>query len=557
MALNLEKHGYLFPLLICTVLYLILESAFNATLLDATSGNVDTKMIEDLEFWGRILSGTALALFVLGTLIYPYIAKNSLNKALYLRSVLIIGVPIVMLVYFGQKMLVDYLVDTSTKEERRSALLLTLASQEIKKGKLLVDGISLTKEEIDSASGKAFLSVFSYTVHLLPHADEIVTSKLNDLIRQTVISEIGDVQSLYDDVFVAYAKGLQEEFVKYGNGVNEARKKYNKIVIDWKKGFEEKKQDSMEFAEAEADRSWSKYVKKLKKYGWTPSTVPSRRHAQVRSEVRSLGVYVPDNWALNDKKFFYNAVRQSVREKFMREVKKKEKEIKDKMKASIKVEGHAIPATLRTESSFLAHPSIQKLWREKINSPKNVKLHSKMTIQTFDKKIYQVWLNDGIKKITDDFVAKTETFADGQEREEIGKNAVRAMIVPPIALFFSLLGAIMHIGKTLCVSMGTVLLFVTTEKKSKNIARLVMICILVPLLTIPLTIKNPITKTDTYQYVENTINEKSKWSSFAMRWIIHTQTFYYPINEYLRQKIAPYIDFGVKVETKENIESSL
>ncbi|MFN7757542.1 MAG: hypothetical protein ACK5RP_08790 [Betaproteobacteria bacterium] len=51
-----------------TIVYLIVELAFNARLLDVVGGTPSLHEIERIEVWGRLLSGAAVALVALQVL---------------------------------------------------------------------------------------------------------------------------------------------------------------------------------------------------------------------------------------------------------------------------------------------------------------------------------------------------------------------------------------------------------------------------------------------------------------------------------------------------------
>ena len=57
-----RRPPYLIALVGITLAYLLLECAFNARLLDVAGGQADSHAIEKVEFWGRIISGLAVAL---------------------------------------------------------------------------------------------------------------------------------------------------------------------------------------------------------------------------------------------------------------------------------------------------------------------------------------------------------------------------------------------------------------------------------------------------------------------------------------------------------------
>ena len=122
-------HAYLKPLLGVTLLYLVFECAFNAELLDVASSAVaSSEDIDSIEVYGRFISGFACALAVCGSILFPWMHRYKVANNAYLPMAILLGIPIIFGVYYGEKRLIDYLAETSTAEERRDALLVSTAN---------------------------------------------------------------------------------------------------------------------------------------------------------------------------------------------------------------------------------------------------------------------------------------------------------------------------------------------------------------------------------------------------------------------------------------------
>lgn len=129
-------------------------------------------------------------------------------------------------------------------------------------------------------------------------------------------------------------------------------------------------------------------------------------------------------------------------------------------------------------------------------------------------------------------------FADGGRHEAIGKEVMRALIVPPIALSLSLVGAMVH----LCKFANFLACFFTPLSR----LRAPTITLAGALLAlVSMAIPNVVTQWEVYRYPEKQTTEDFGWPTAAsMSWVIRTQPFVYPIGETFRRQLLMGVEFG-------------
>lgn len=502
LGTRIERPPYLGALILATLAYLLTELAFNAHLLDVAGGVSDIHDIEKVEHVGRLISGVAAALALCGSVVCPALARRSANVTLYIAVCAIVGIPVVASVYFGEKALVDTLVARSTAEERRAAALLSMASHQLRRDGISVRGIDLSAEVLATPEGKAFVALFSPIVFQLPEVEQVVDRQLGTIVRQVVADKLGGLNGFYDNAYAPSLKKMEEFFGRYGEAVN----RYNKGAGSYA---------------AEAEKAWGNYVAKLRKHGMTPDTVRPTYRDRVRREVRSSGVPVGNNWNPGDQRGFLLAFRDAYQARL-------KSGVEDGMRSAGLAPGE-LPLTLATFDQFLGHPAIQKRWKEQMGVEGSAPLRNNMSRADFDKGVFTPMVERISKKTISDLTAEARFFERGEKMWEMGEEAMRSVVVPPLALGLSILGAIVHLCKVTMYASRAILPY-----SRVGVASLALFVVLV---TTPFALPNKITGTETYGNVERTVIESGNAVPHAFRWVIQSQSYAYPINDGVRSTL--------------------
>lgn len=502
-------------MVLATLAYLLVEVSFNARLLDVAGGLATSEEIETIERFGRLISGAALALAVWGWLVLPRLARSSANALGYVTALTLSGAACVSGAYYGEKALIDGIVDRSGAEERRVAAMVSLLSHGVRHGHVQLDGLDVGKEGLQSPEGKAFVALFPMLAYSTEDLERKATEVRDRLLRQAIVSRIGSREGLYNRAFVPSVAALEASYNRYADAVNGLRDEIARIP-------------------ARADKAWKDYLAALRKRGVSdPANITSdRMRRQVVAQVRANGVPVPDHWQPYDRIAFQRAVGEGVRTSAMRRFERAvERQLGD---------GASLPLDL-TWARFVQHPAVQERWRRDIGAPKSARLRPDMGVQAFGKAVYEPMIAQAVAREARRYDAKTETFADGGRNEEFGRAAMRAMVVPPIALSISLLGAMVHIFKltNMVVSFGA-------SSRAKRLRRATAVGAIVAGMTAaPLAIPNAVTQSRIYGYFEKQTAENLGLPvAVAMSWVVQMQPFAYPVNEFVRQTVLMGYGFG-------------
>jgi len=401
-ALQLKQ---LLFLILLTVIYLCFELGFNARLLDVVGGNATPQDVEHLEVFGRTLSGVAVALVLL-----QYLLKKRLESGVRRPSLAWIAFGCLLVagaVFVSIKIFVDVLVLTRDAEFRRVAYNTVLLQRSLVNGQVELDGLVDDKTLFAQPEGKAFLALFPFLA--------LSNDKLDERMKGTKDQVIGNIVRTSKT-----GKQYYEDYLAAIKRTHTSWEKYARIPSA-----------SNDDLQREQDKAWDDYVGTLRGHGWTPYTVPANRRAAVVKKVRRK-VPVGPRWDPSDEVGFREAVEGRYR----------------KSVSGVVVGRDRIPPGL-SFAQFVLRPGVQGQLREALALPSGVTVaHDYRSTADF-RRLYEAMVNKTVRERRASYDAEASQFEPGARLFEDGSDAARAAIVPPVALAFSLLGAIGHFSKLL------------------------------------------------------------------------------------------------------------
>lgn len=502
-----------------SAVYLTFELAFNPRLLDVVGGGASPDEVHAIEVYGRSLSGIAAALIVLGILwkkraVSPASAPSWL--AILWWCLLTVGG-----VYFALQMLVDYVASERSAEFRRTSLNILLLQDALVHGKVELEGLTSDPRLFSTPQGKAFLALFPAMAISVERLDEKIRSAKLDLIQRKLRQGLGGVSGFHD---------------RFQDGVDEIRRKY----ADYRRLPTEGPDVDAEVRKQQ-DKAWEDYLRDLGQRGWTPSTVPAAFESRVVAQVRRK-VAVPASWSPADETGFRAAVESQTRKRLSRVP----------GADGITVGGRRVPPGL-SWSDFFAHEGVQSELRRKLDLPVGPRLLPAYdSASSFDQAVLRPVVAQRAARELKRYEAPVATFGPGGSNETAGLDAARAVIVPPIALFFSLIGATLHLGKIIY------LLFQTARAKAAVARpRLVAIqgvglcmAVVAACLVLLRLMENDITRSNVYRYMNGQLLAEPSMPSHAISHAMHViavgQAYTYPFNEAIRTRVLGGITYGYR-----------
>jgi len=233
--IKLQSHGiWAFMLLVINALYLAFELAFNSRIVDSATGDFPVELVDALEVQGRVLSGIGLSL-----LLWRLLPTSPVSWPRQLSLATIVFIVAFCLMFFGQKVLIEQLVDRADGEARLDAQYLSVLKQGLAVNAIQVDDIQIPKQEQDSPSTKAFINIVGAMIynsedfieHIKSNTDRIIDRMAQNKSLKVLPDAYQEYSQLGYDVGVQYQSYVQAS-ADYQSALLETTAKANANVSD-------------------------------------------------------------------------------------------------------------------------------------------------------------------------------------------------------------------------------------------------------------------------------------------------------------------------------------
>lgn len=495
-----------------TLAYLLFELGFSARLLDASGGLAEIGEIKSIERWGRTLSGIAVALFAWGWILK---ARWRLSVTLAaMAGAVAVAVPSM---FAFQDHIVDSAIADLDGRHRRDASFLVVATRFMLGGHLRVADLELPPESWNSAEAKAFIALFPVLAAHIPNLEDDARAVLESTLRGHMTSActvgqggcLGSFEEFNNKIWRPVIEEVNASYRRYGEGANRYA-------------------DAMDGIPAEQDRAWENYRRKLAQKGYAPGSVPRMGWGRVRNEVRQQGVPVPEGWVPSDRATFNAAVEREVRHRA-------ESAYADGMKKAV---GEVLPHALGI-NAFMRQPTIQRKLQAKIGiADLGVPLDYLVAPGSIHRQIYEPILKAAVNRRIQVHTADAREFEPGGRNAELGQQSAERLIVPPLALGFSLAGGLSHLMKSLYLS-----LVLATGRRRTGIAALLAVLAFAAVGGSLAT--NAVTGSPAYRDLEAQVRQgRGHAIAAGLRWIVQVEPLAYPVNETLRRVALMGLTYG-------------
>jgi len=527
-----------------TLTYLICELAFNSRLLDLVGSVSTADEVHNMERYGRTLTAIAAALLALQFSLMGLVRLK--KKGVWLTAkastalVLLICLITGTLTWHAVEWVIERQVTKSTGEFRQMSLLAQLYQRALIEGQQTLEGIPLDSgggqaQTWTSPSGKAFLATLPVLLSSSDRYRKLLERDAEQNLRDNISAREGGVRGYYE-LWLQARGEVHKQFVAYYND----------------------EMDISETVRLEQARAWQRYERSLEAKRLKTWNVPRRYYATVRKQVRGQGVPVTNDWSPSDRTGFNAAVAKAARQKYLAQ-------------RTVVYKGVTLPKRLDW-GVFFRLEVIQKELREKLLLPANTLVREEYPLndklKQFALELHTPHLNEAVKQQLPELRAAVSSYSAGGSNEKLGEDAARAVIVPPIALIFSLVGALTHLAKLLYLVLVPLTATLLTRRPSRPVRFLnrhplafpvALIAVLVVTFSL---INNSITESVAYKNLKDGLagakititDEPLPLSGGAVLRVMHAvsigQSYSYPINQYLREHVLQGFDFGYVTREK-------
>jgi hypothetical protein len=530
-----SRPGWLWLVAPVTVAYLLLEFSFSARLLDVIGGMPTDEQVKAIEHWGRLLSGFALAL-VLWPSLLSIAARHGWSARVKAVSLAVVTAVTMVAVFQAEGWLDRYLVDRSSAEQRQVAMNVGLLQRGLAERMVVLHQFDVNPAIFEAPEGKAFLGLFP----LLAFSQDDINQRLlpqRPAIVRAVIEHRGGYAADYYNRFQTSLHALQNDYnAHYVPG-------YNRYV------------DAINGIAERQDKAWADYVGRLRQHRWVGQriAVPRAYWSRVRSDVRRSSVPVPSDWAPDDRTGFYRAVDEQVR-------RQADSQFRHGVKAAFPTAGDIAPGT-RFEA-IASRDSVQKSWAKKLGYPASTVGHpyqlpislptdAKAALAQYREQVYEPVIALLVERTLEPYNVQLAELADGQPQAELGRSAYRRMIVPPLALGFSMLGALVHVFKSLfyLVQLASGVAF---RRSSVKFACVVVLSLLLFALA-PYVVSSEVAAQPLYQTLLNKVRQLGghgdptlggRLLAFGMDGAVHVEKIGYGLFEVVRVDLLGGVEFN-------------
>lgn len=527
-----------------TLTYLICELAFNSRLLDLVGSVSTADEVHNMERYGRTLTAIAAALLALQFSLMGLVRLK--KKGVWLTAkastalVLLICLITGTVTWHAVEWVIERQVTKSTGEFRQMSLLAQLYQHALIEGQQTLEGIPLDSgggqaQTWTSPSGKAFLATLPVLLSSSDRYRKLLERDAEQNLRDNISAREGGVRGYYE-LWLQARGEVHKQFVAYYND----------------------EMDISETVRLEQARAWQRYERSLEAKRLKTWNVPRRYYATVRKQVRGQGVPVTNDWSPSDRTGFNAAVAKAARQKYLAQ-------------RTVVYKGVTLPKRLDW-GVFFRLEVIQKELREKLLLPANTFVREEYPLndklKQFALELHTPHLNEAVKQQLPELRAAVSSYSAGGSNEKLGEDAARAVIVPPIALIFSLVGALTHLAKLLYLVLVPLTATLLTRRPSRPVRFLnryplafpvALIAVLVVTFSL---INNSITESVAYKNLKDGLagakititDEPIPLSGGAVLRVMHAvsigQSYSYPINQYLREHVLQGFDFGYVTREK-------
>ena len=496
----------------CSVVYLIIELGFSAQLLVMAGSVITHDQLESIELVGRSLSGIAITLFLISGLV-----KSKLRWFVKTVAIGFVTLVTIVTVWTLQEMVVMGLTLAMDEDQQARAVVLTGSTGLIRNGHIAIPTMDLSPEALQQPSGLSFIAMFpALALSRESIDDELKPLLLNAAKRSLVLDCDGPIPCLgTPDQFVEeYWPPLKEELRAAYDEYDQARRP----VTD----------PAPEDVEREARKAWDQYQRTLRRRGLDTNT---RHHQSVRQNLRQQGLKVSNSWRLDDYNGFKRAVRGKMMETARRQFSNEAFKIFSTYDFSPDLSERQFIALERIQKRVWAKQGIRWSEFDKVPPPLLTPRYSEQQLR---QNLYPALIDFYSKRAVDNMFEDTHRSGSWHKRS---LEAGEGLVAVPLALAFSIIGALTHMAKVGGYLLG---LFLPRILAVAIPSLVVLIAAVIMHLT-----PNSVTSTPSYKAFEaSTYESLGPVAMHGLRFVVHAEHRLFPMNNWIHQRVLFNFDFA-------------
>lgn len=198
-----------------TLAYLIVETSFSSELLNIVGQKASTADINNIEHWGRYISGFAAGLLFWSCLTPSWL--GSVSRALFLNILVTMGV--MFGVYHWEMSIVNTAKANNSGIQRKTAVYAAFVRSGLLDGTVTLTGMPQGAQAYHTPEGKAFIALLPLLADSEGRLSSKVHGVLHTVVENNVRVQLHGSQGFYDHVFLPSAQHMAKAWTSYQNMV--------------------------------------------------------------------------------------------------------------------------------------------------------------------------------------------------------------------------------------------------------------------------------------------------------------------------------------------------
>lgn len=496
---------------VINILYIAAELVFNSILLNTASTQIRLEDIHSVEILGR-----SLAAFGFTFILYKFFEskfKLTLHKLILMVVISLTAYP---LFYLAQEFAVNSIADNSSLETRKKMNDIFLLKQGLINGSLQLNTVPYNEEIKDLPESKTFIT--NIPLFLMSN-DKVLefTNKNKDKIATLVFeNEVLNSPMKYVSIYTSailklnmqykqYSSANTSRLMKLKNVDNLVNNQYEDLIkyLTWRFN---KENDTQKYI----GMSFNNYIK------------TEEIQNVIRKKIKEkTGKSVSGFIDVSSSSALKGSLKVSINEGFTNMLNVVEKET-----------GFKIPAGLNSRVEFINNKEVQKILKSKLGSlyvEMNLNEHS---FNDNDVNADLELIKKNAKKIGEKMA---HDFLNSDLSTAKGASIVKAMIVPPIALFLSLFFALINTAILLSGLINRYTKFNKDNSKSFY-SNLIVLFAFIGLASLTIFVDNEYTQSESYVKVLKNLEDSNIVLAKSVDWIMKAEPLFYKYGDALMIK---------------------
>lgn len=481
-----------------TAVYILFELAFNTRLVDVAGGMPTKAQITDLELHGGLVSAAGASVFF-----WRLLCSFRNIRGLWLAGSLALTVLLIgPAVFFGQRMAVSHLASSASPQEMKRAVVSATVAKAMQRCVAVIKGLDINCSESQTPEWKTFNALLTSLGYVSGSLLDSASDKADLIVTALAEAEAGNSVSAYRR--------------EYAPKVNDLRRRFNGEYRDASKKMSEASNQVQDPEEA-----WFEYQRELNAQPFTAESANEQERTAVINKLRTRGVAVSTEWRLKDKAEFMQGLPQN---NANTEFRRRADEIFGRTTS--------IQPGLGWEA-FSGHHDVQRYVKDElIRSGTRFKIpEGKLDLDADQEKFASTMFIPAVqadeKRAIEKLKMPVNSYESTGKNHQDGYEAIRAVIIPPLAMSFSLFFGLMNFISLL----GQLLPISAFGSMAVRTALVTGVAVL------PMMMDNKVTSSVAYKTIEKEVHIQLPVMSYGISWAIRAEPIFYGVVRNVRASL--------------------